>query len=148
MCGFLSISESSGLHLAFPNVRIALRIYLTMLTTNAEGERSALKRLKSPLRSSLAQDKLKGLALLTMESELTRSLDFEDVLNEFVNSKSRKRKFLHKGTYSAGPVYSLGQGFLTGGKFPPWGKYWEFRGEMRAFENCCLFKTSDTKWFP
>ena len=88
--------ESSGLHLAFPNVRNALRIYLTMLTTNAEGERSfsTLKRLKSPLRSSLAQDKLKGLALLTMESELTRSLDFEDVLHEFVNSKSRKRKFL------------------------------------------------------
>ena len=22
----------------------------------------------------------------------------------------------------------LEQGFLTGGKFPPWGKYWEFRG--------------------
>ena len=43
---------------------------------------------------------------------------------------------------------SLDQGFLTGGKFPPWGKYWEFRGEMRAFENCCLFKTGDTKWFP
>ena len=21
-------------------------------------------------------------------------------------------------------------------------------GEMRAFENCCLFKTGDTKWFP
>ena len=29
----------------------------------------------------------------------------------------------------------IDQGFLTGGKFPPWGKYWEFRGEMRAFEN-------------
>ena len=43
---------------------------------------------------------------------------------------------------------ALEQGFLTGGKFPPWGKYWEFRGEMRAFENCCLFKTGDTKWFP
>ena len=43
---------------------------------------------------------------------------------------------------------SLDQGFLTRGKFPPWGKYWEFRGEMRVFENCCLFKTGDTKWFP
>ena len=42
----------------------------------------------------------------------------------------------------------LDQGFLTGGKFPPWGKYWGFRGELRAFENCCLFKTGDTKWFP
>ena len=41
----------------------------------------------------------------------------------------------------------IDQGFLTRGKFPPWGKYWEFRGEMRAFENCCLFKTGDTKWF-
>ena len=47
-----------------------------------------------------------------------------------------------------GPGLHLDQGFLTGGKFPPWGKYWEFRGEMRAFENCCLFKTGDTKWFP
>ena len=45
-------------------------------------------------------------------------------------------------------VFYVGQGFLTGGKFPPWGKYWEFRGEMRAFENCCIFKTGDTKWFP
>ena len=45
-------------------------------------------------------------------------------------------------------LHVLDQGFLTGGKFPPWGKYWEFRGEMRAFENCCLFKTGDTKWFP
>ena len=44
----------------------------------------------------------------------------------------------------------IDQGFLTGGggEFPPWGKYWEFRGEMRAFENCCLFKTGDTKLFP
>ena len=41
-----------------------------------------------------------------------------------------------------------GRKCLTGGKFTPWGKYWEFRGEMRAFENCCLFKTGDTKWFP
>ena len=40
------------------------------------------------------------------------------------------------------PHMGLDQGFLTGGKFPPWGKYWEFRGEMRAFENCCLFKTA------
>ena len=39
-------------------------------------------------------------------------------------------------------------GVLNRGEFPPWGKYWEFRGEMRASENCCLFKTGDTKWFP
>ena len=50
--------------------------------------------------------------------------------------------------WGAGLNDHLDQGFLTGGKFPPWGKYGEFRGEMRAFENCCLFKTGDTKWFP
>ena len=50
--------------------------------------------------------------------------------------------------FSAYRVEAVRQGFLTGGKSPPWGKYWEFRGEMRAFENCCLFKTGGTKWFP
>ena len=45
-------------------------------------------------------------------------------------------------------LVSVRSGVLNRGKFPPWGKYWEFRGEMRAFENCCLFKTGDTKWFP
>ena len=56
----------------------------------------------------------------------------------------------HPGCWKGGGqnFEHLDQGFLTGGKFPPWGKYWEFRGEMRAFENCCLFKTGDTKWFP
>ena len=39
-------------------------------------------------------------------------------------------------------------GVLNRGEISPMGKYWEFRGEMRAFENCCLFKTGDTKWFP
>ena len=39
-------------------------------------------------------------------------------------------------------------GVLNQGEISPMGKYWEFRGEMRAFENCCLFKTGDTKWFP
>ena len=50
--------------------------------------------------------------------------------------------------HSEASMVTLEQGLLTGGKFPPWGKYSEFRGEMRAFENCCLFKTGDTKWFP
>ena len=50
--------------IAFPNVRVALITYLTIITSNTEGERSSsgLKRITSKTRSNLAQDKLAGLA--------------------------------------------------------------------------------------
>jgi hypothetical protein len=77
---------------SFPNVNIAFRIYLSILGTSCEGERSfsVLKRVKNYLRSSVDQAKLSALSLLSIESELLKNLDIDDIITDFAHKKSRK----------------------------------------------------------
>ena len=77
---------------SFPNVNIAMRIYLSILGSSCECERSfsALKRIKSCLRSTMGQEKLSALSLLFIESELLRGLDMDDVISNFAKQKCRK----------------------------------------------------------
>ena len=77
----------------FPNVIVALRIYLTLPSSNAGGERSfsCLKRVKNYLRSTLSQDKVDSLALLCIEAKLSRSLSFDSVIHQFATAKARKK---------------------------------------------------------
>ena len=58
----------------FPNVAIALRIYLTFPINNCQGERSfsTLTRVKNHLQSTMGQDRLATLILLCIESELVQ----------------------------------------------------------------------------
>lgn len=66
---------------AFPNVIIALRIYLAIFGTTCEGERSfsVLKRVKNCLRSTLGQDRMAALSLLSIESEVLRTACTENI---------------------------------------------------------------------
>lgn len=77
----------------FPNVDIALRIYLTLPITNASGERtfSKLGIIKNRLRTSMLQDRLNSLTLMSIEYDLLRTLDFKDVIEDFSSTKSRKK---------------------------------------------------------
>ena len=61
----------------FPNVEIALRIYLCMFVTNCTSERSfsKLKLILNYLRNTMCQDRLSALALLSIESEVFQSID-------------------------------------------------------------------------
>jgi len=83
----------AGLFEIFPNVVVALRIYLTLPSSNASGERSfsCLKRIKNYLRSTLGQERLAALSLLSIECELTRSLNFDNLIHTFASVKARKR---------------------------------------------------------
>lgn len=76
----------------FPNVDIAFRLYLTFPVTNASGERSfsKLKIVKNRLRSTMGQERLNHLTLMSIESDLVRKLDFSDLVKEFAVKKSRK----------------------------------------------------------
>jgi hypothetical protein len=60
------------LHEIYPNLNILLRMFLTVPVTVASGERSfsKLKIIKNYLRSSMAQDRLSGLALISVEHEI------------------------------------------------------------------------------
>ena len=79
----------------FPNVLIALRIYMTLPSSNASGERSfsCLKRVKNYLRSTLGQDRLDALAILSIESQLGRSINFNALIDKFARIKARKKSF-------------------------------------------------------
>jgi hypothetical protein len=91
------LTDRQGLLLsAFPNVGIVLsRFYLTLPVSNCEGERSfsTLSRIRNHLRSSMCQSRLTALSLLSIESELMQSLDYNDIIDDFAHDHARRRAF-------------------------------------------------------
>jgi hypothetical protein len=83
----------------FPNLWIALRILLTLPVSVASGERSfsRLKLIKNYLRSTMGQSRLNDMALLSIENDVVRQIDFTDVISTFANEKSRKGIFFKFG---------------------------------------------------
>ena len=87
--------KTKGMQNSFPNVFVALRLFLTLHVTNCEGEKSfsVLKRVKNELRTKMGQQRLSALSLLAIESELAKETDFEELINDFASQKSRKKSF-------------------------------------------------------
>ena len=63
----------------FPDVSIALRIFITLPVTVASAERSfsKIKLVKNFLRNGITQDRLSALAILSIESGLAREVNFD-----------------------------------------------------------------------
>ena len=76
----------------FPNLWTSLRILLTIPVTVAKGERSfsKLKLIKTFLRSTMLEDKLSDLAILSIENELAQSLNYSDLIKIFSRAKARR----------------------------------------------------------
>ena len=79
----------------YPNVYIALRILLTCPVTVASAERSLskLKLIKTFNRTSMTDSRLSSLAMLSIENDCARSLDYDNVITAFANKKVRSRLF-------------------------------------------------------
>ncbi|CAI6362922.1 unnamed protein product [Macrosiphum euphorbiae] len=79
----------------FPNVYVALRILLTLPVTAASAERSfsKLKIVKNYLRSQISQDRLVGLATISIENQIANDLDIDDLVKDFASAKARKIHF-------------------------------------------------------
>ena len=77
---------------SFPNVEIALRMYLVLMVSNCSAERSfsKMKLIKNRLRTSMCNDRLSFLALMSIESDILREISFEELVNEFAKKKARK----------------------------------------------------------
>lgn len=75
-----------------PNVVIALRILLTLPVSVASGERSfsKLKLIKTYLRSTMLQQRLVGLATISIENEEASNLDLAKLVEKFASLKARK----------------------------------------------------------
>lgn len=87
----LLLNESKCVQ-TFPNVYIALRIYLSMMSSNCSGERSfsKLKRIKNEVRSCMGQQRLSLLSLMSIEHEILHSLNFTDLIDNFALRKARR----------------------------------------------------------
>ena len=56
---------------------------IAVSTAHCERSFSALKRIKSYLRSTMVEDRLADLAILSIEREISGSLVLDDVITEF-----------------------------------------------------------------
>ncbi len=79
----------------FGEVCVAVRIFcsLPVYVSGAERAFSKLKLVKDYLRSTQTQKRFNSLARLLIESQLSRQLDFKDIISDFVNKKVRQRDF-------------------------------------------------------
>lgn len=91
----LLMVKNHSLTASFPEVCTALLLFLTIPVTSASAERSfsKLKIIKGYLRSTMMQDRLSGLALISIEQETAREVDFENLIDMFAEEKARKKKF-------------------------------------------------------
>lgn len=91
----LRFIHATRLHECVPNVSTALRILLTVPVTVASGERSfsKLKLIKTYLRSTMTQDRLNGLAMISIENDVAASLNYSNLLSAFASAKARKINF-------------------------------------------------------
>lgn len=90
--GIYHLLKENKIEDTFPNVEIALRIFLSMMVTNCSGERSfsKLKRIKNELRSTMLQERLNSLSLMSIECDMLKNIDFKEVIDDFANLKSRR----------------------------------------------------------
>ena len=75
------------LQAAFPSLIKLLKIALTLAVSTAQCERSfsALKRIKTYLRTTMSEQRLTDIALISIERDLSDQISFDNVLEHFEN---------------------------------------------------------------
>ena len=70
-------------------------MYLSMMVTSCSGERSfsELALIKNCLRTTMTNERLSALCILDVESSVLKMIEFEAILNDFVESKCRWKQF-------------------------------------------------------
>ena len=92
------LSLSSGQLSLLSDIKCLLQLILVMPATNASSERSfsALRRVKTYLRTTMNQEHLNSLMLLQIHKERTDALDLKLVLNEFIGASVHRSSIFAK----------------------------------------------------
>jgi len=74
---------------------IAYKILLTIPVTVASAERSfsKLKLLKSYLRTTITQDRLNRLAILSIEKDMLENIKYDSIIDDFAYKSATRRHF-------------------------------------------------------
>lgn len=89
------IIQNASMSSSYADVCTALIMFLTVPVTTAKAERSfsKLTLIKNYMRSTMAQERLSSLSLLSIENQRVRQIDFNKIIDEFASMKSRKKSF-------------------------------------------------------
>ena len=79
----------------FPNIQKLLKIFATLPVSTATAERSfsTLRRLKTYLRTTMTNDRLNGLALMSIHRDIVTKLNPQDVISQLAK-KNRRLDFV------------------------------------------------------
>ncbi|CAL9697629.1 unnamed protein product [Knipowitschia caucasica] len=91
----LTFLYENNLQEIYPNLWVGLRVALTLPVTVSSAERSfsKLKLIKTYLRASMGQERLSGLAILSINREIMKSITYDNIIDDFAMRKSRKKTF-------------------------------------------------------
>ena len=92
----LSYIVVNNLTHSFPNIYIPLHITLTIPVSVATAERSfsKLKIIQNYLRSTMGQERLANLEIISIESDILQKIDIDLLINQFAKNKAQKVQFL------------------------------------------------------
>ena len=67
-------------------------MYSILMVTNCSGERSfsKLKYIKNRLRTTMTNERVTHLSLMSIEYDILRDTDFDDLITDFAQRKGRK----------------------------------------------------------
>lgn len=93
----LLLIDNHSIASSFPDICIACILFLTLPVTVASAERSfsKLKIIKNYLRSSMTQDRLSSLALLSIENKRAQKMKLDEVIRVFASKKARRQNKFH-----------------------------------------------------
>ena len=85
--------EACGFDSAFSELKKLLQIALTIVVSTASCERSfsALKRIKSHLRTTMTDERLANLATLSIEKSVCTIISLESVIDKFNRDDNNRR---------------------------------------------------------
>ncbi len=91
----ITFMHDTALSEIYPNFWTALRIALTLPVTVAQAERSfsKLKLIKSYLRSTMSQEWLNGLAIISINHSIGEKISYDNIIDDFASRKARKVGF-------------------------------------------------------
>ena len=105
-CGFTFENDATALDVlqwlskhrlceSTPYLFMSLKLYFTVAVSIASCERSfsKLKLKKSYLRSTMGENRLSALAMLSIERDLVETLSFDDIISEFASMKALRIQF-------------------------------------------------------
>ena len=83
----------------FQTVWVVYRILLSIPITVASTERSfsKLKLIRTYLRTTMSQERLSDLAMISIENEYLDKLNYDDLIEEFTSKNARRSNFLRVG---------------------------------------------------